>query len=112
MLREAGEMLQIHLDGDWSMSAVAEKLPLLVDGFATLIGSDAADGRQKCPPDLVPEIDLSGVTDLDACGCQLLALFVRNLRRNGLSSQVINIPDTLKSRIHFLGFDQELNLPL
>ncbi|NTV51176.1 MAG: hypothetical protein HGB32_16185 [Geobacteraceae bacterium] len=112
MLRETGEILQIHLDGDWSMSAVAEKLPLLTEGFARIVGSDAAAGQQQCPTDTVPEIDMAGVTEFDACGCQLLALFVCNLKQKGFSSQVVNIPDRLRSRIHFLGFDKELNLLL
>lgn len=110
MLRETGEIMQIHLDGDWSMSAVAEKLPLLTECFVRIVGSAA--GYQKCPNDLAPEIDMAGVTDFDACGCQLLALFVCNLKQKGFRSQVVNIPESLRSRIHFLGFDKELNLLL
>ena len=112
MLRETDKILQIHLDGDWSMSAVAEKRPLLAEGFARIVGSDSVAGQQQCPSAIVPEIDMAGVTEFDACGCQLLALFVCNLKQKGFSSQVINIPDALRSRIHFLGFDKELNLLL
>ncbi|MHB8121008.1 MAG: STAS domain-containing protein [Desulfuromonadaceae bacterium] len=112
MRKETGDTVHIHLDGDWSMSAVAEKIPVLVEGFVRVTGTVAAAGQHQCPTDTVPEIDMAGVTDFDACGCQLLALFVCNLKQKGFSTQVINIPDALRSRIHFLGFDKELNLLL
>ena len=112
MRKETGEIVHIHLDGDWSMSAVAEKIPVLVEGFARATGSGAVAGPEQCPTGTVPEIDMAGVTEFDACGCQLLALFVCNLRQKGFNTQVINIPDRHRSRIHFLGFDKELNLLL
>jgi len=112
MSTETGEIVKIHLDGDWSMSGVAAQFPSLAECFSGLMNSAAAAGQQKSLSDAVPEIDLAGVTNFDACGCQLLAFFVRTLRQNGFGAQVINIPDTFRSKIHFLGFDYELNLTL
>lgn len=112
MITETGSMLKIRLEGDWSMSGVAEKYPPLSTFFAQLLESAASGEQQKDPSDAGPKIDLAGVTDFDACGCQLLALFIRALRQNGIGAQLTNIPDTFESRIHSLGFDCELNLPL
>ena len=112
MIAETGEMLKISLDGDWSMSGVSEKFPVLAEYVANVLNAETSGDQQKSLLDSIPEIDLAGVTDFDACGCQLLALFVRNLRQNGVSAQLINMPDTFRSKARFLGFDRELNLPL
>lgn len=102
MISETQEVLKISLSGDWSMSGITEKFPQLVQYFERLAGSSGG----------VPEIDLADVTDFDACGCQLLAQFIRNLRHNGIEAQLTNISDAFRSRIQFLGFGRELNLPL
>ncbi len=112
MINEAGEILRIVLDGDWSMGGVAEKHSLLTESLSRLLNTETAADQLKCSPDAVREIDVSGITGFDACGCQLLALFVRTLRQNGVNAHVSNVPDTFRSTIHFLGFDHELNLPL
>ena len=112
MITDTGEMLRIKLDGDWSMSGVAAQFPLLADCLVHLTDADAAGGKGKGPSDILPEIDLAEVTDFDACGCQLMALFIHNLRQNGISAQLINIPESFRSKIHFLGFDNELNISL
>lgn len=112
MINDTGEILRIVLDGDWSMGGVAEKHPPLTESLARLLNADAVADQLKSSPDAVREIDVSGITGFDACGCQLLALFVRTLRQNGFNAHVSNVPDTFRSKIHCLGFDHELNLPL
>jgi ABC-type transporter Mla MlaB component len=106
---ESGNGLKMLLDGDWSMSGVADRFPALTGCFATLLDSGV---QQKCSAGAVPEIDLAGVSEFDACGCQLLALLIRTLKQNGISAQLINLSDAFRSKIHMLGFDRELNLSL
>ena len=112
MFTETNEVSKISLSGDWTMSGVTERFPLLVQYFDRLAGSDACSESQAGSSGSVPEIDLAEVTDFDACGCQLLAQFVRNLRNNGIDAQLTNISDAFRSKIQFLGFERELNLPL
>lgn len=106
MMIDTGEMSRIRLDGDWSMAGVADKFSALSKFLVRLLNP------QTSPKNITPEIDLAGVTDFDACGCQLLALFVRSLRQNGIRVQLSNLPDSFKSKIHYLGFDHELNLSI
>jgi ABC-type transporter Mla MlaB component len=110
MTIETGEVPRICLDGDWSMNGVAETFPGLTKFLAGITGTEASAEFQKCPPDFIQEMDLTGITDFDACGCQLLALFVRRLKENGVSIHLIKMNDALRSKIHFLGFGRELNL--
>lgn len=112
MAAEACRISGIRLDGDWSMSGVAERFPVMVKYFATTLSSKDSGDQQKCSSEAVSEIDVAEVTDFDACGCQLLALLVRSLRQNGVSAQLINMTDAFRSKIHLLGFDSELNLSL
>lgn len=112
MISETQEVLKISLSGDWSMSGITERFPQLVQHFERLAGSDACGEYQAGSSGGVPEIDLADVTDFDACGCQLLAHFVRNLKNNGIEAQLTNISAAFRSKIQFLGFGRELNLPL
>lgn len=110
MNTETGELLKTCLDGECSMRTVAEKYPALVTCLARLLDSGASGGENECSSSGDQLVDLAGVTDIDACGCQLLALFLCALRQNNVSAQLTNIPDTIRSKIHFLGFDSEFNL--
>lgn len=106
------ETSRVCLDGDWSMNGVAEKFPILANYLAGVLGAEASVELQNRPSKSFPEIDLTGITDFDACGCQLLALFIRSLKRSGVTVHLINMSETLRSKINFFGFGRELNLPL
>ena len=110
MNTEAGESLKTCLDGECSMSTVAGKYPALMNCLARLLDSGASGERNDCSASGALLVDLTGVTDIDACGCQLLALFLSGLKQNNINAQLTNIPDTIRSKIHFLGFDSEFNL--
>lgn len=112
MSNEADNEPRMCLDGDWSMSGVAERFPALAAYFAGPADPEASSKEHICPAAAQPEIDLAGVTNFDACGCQLLVLLLRNLRQKGISAQLINISDAFRFKIHSLGFDRELNLSL
>lgn len=59
-------------------------------------------------PGPVPQcisIDLSGASDIDACGCQMLSLFVEHVRRLGSVATIPeSVPAELRGRISLLGF--------
>ena len=110
MTTEACNISGIRLDGDWSMGGVAERFPVMAKYFAALLNYEDSADRQICPSDAVSEIDVAGINEFDACGCQLLALLVRVLRQHGVSAQLINMTDEFRSKIHLLGFDSEMNL--
>ncbi|MDD2271304.1 MAG: STAS domain-containing protein [Desulfuromonadaceae bacterium] len=98
-------MHKIAFNGDLSMIGVTEQFPLMAQYVAGTIDVVSADS------DVLPplEIDLTGVDVLDACGCQLLVAFVRNIRkRGGGVVPCIKLTDSCRGTIHTLGFDDEL----
>ena len=98
MCGETENIVKISLEGDWSVKGVAQQFPLLRQRLAKLLTKT----------DIVPELDLKGITELDACGCQLLALFVRNLRQLGALPVCDGISQRLSAKLRVLGFDDEL----
>ena len=94
---------RIVLNGDLSMVGVTEQFPLLAQYLAKLATVATNDLEQN----LSHEIDLIGLQALDACGCQLLAAFLRNLRQCG-AGVLLKLSDDYRVKIHSLGFDNEL----
>ena len=84
------------------MGGVAQQFPHLIQRVVQLAA--APENRST------PELDLAGLTELDACGCQLLASFVRTLRQQGFIPFCKGISDDLHAKIRFLGFEHELGL--
>jgi len=112
MPKKKSEANRLCLAGDWSIRGVAEQLPLLVQYLANLSDPQSPEKSKTCAANGIPEVDLAGITALDACGCQLLANFSRALQQPGISPRIRNIPDPFISKIRLLGFDRELNLSL
>ncbi len=110
MNMHADNETRIDLAGDWTMSGVAERFPPLSRYFCGLVDSHATGEQPLRPTDPTAEIDLAGVTSLDACGCQLLALLLGNLSRNGIHAQLINLPEACRATIQSLGFERALHL--
>lgn len=104
------EAIRLCLAGDWTVSGVAEQFPLLANHLAHLSVIHSPDKQQTCTAQIVPEMDLAGITALDACGCQLLARFIRSLQQGGVSPLIHNVPDGFIAKIRLLGFERELNL--
>lgn len=104
------EPLTIPLEGDWSIGEVTDKFTLLTQQLARLSESCPSIDPQGGETRGVVEIDLAGITTLDACGCQLLAHFLRALQLSGLCTRISTIPQTFVSQIHLLGFDGAFNL--
>lgn len=55
-------------------------------------------------------LDLSGVTELDACGCQLLAVLVDNLVRRGIAAFPCGYSEEVGKAAEVLGFVDALGL--
>ena len=86
----------IMLHGEWTISRAAERLKLLAGEFAQLF--------EACPRHARVEINMAGVASVDACGCQLLVVFLENLRRQGIASEPSYIPPEIMEQICLLGF--------
>jgi anti-anti-sigma regulatory factor len=78
---------------DW---IVRPRLKLLAGELAQLLEADRRPARA--------EIDMAGVTSVDACGCQLLAVFLENLIRHGIVPEPCRIPPGIMEQIRLLGF--------
>ena len=87
---------EIVLHGTWGISEAVQHLHLLTGELELLLAPD--------PRPASVAIDLAGVESLDACGCQLLALFLGNLKRHGITPEPRRIPVELFEQIRHLGF--------
>jgi anti-anti-sigma regulatory factor len=87
---------RVILQGGWTMNEAAERQKFLVDELCRCLGADPRPARGM--------VDLSGVTEIDACGCQLLALFLEHLKEHGIALEPCCIPPELEDTISLLGF--------
>jgi len=85
---------RVTLRGEWSAEQAAEHLEFLLSQRSQLTAE----------PPLKAEIDLSGITELDGCGCQLLAIFLEQLRRSGIPVLTSGIGEAIMDKIVLLGF--------
>lgn len=56
------------------------------------------------------ELDLCQVDQIDACGCQLLALFLENLRRHDITPTACHLGPETAARISLLGFSDAFSV--
>ncbi|GFO60668.1 hypothetical protein GMST_29930 [Geomonas silvestris] len=82
--------------GAWTMDQA-------VDGLAFL-ASALKEQLEVTPLPVRTELDLSEVTELDACGCQLLAVFLENLKGNGILAVPHGLAPALFDTTRLLGF--------
>jgi anti-anti-sigma regulatory factor len=92
----------IALSGPGTMDNVSELLELAKGELARVLGVGSR-------PDSV-RLDLSEVTELDACGAQLLAVVVENLSRHGVATFPCGLSDQVRETLTLLGFAQALGL--
>jgi len=97
-------MHKIALNGDLSMIGVTEQFPLMAQYVAGAV--EVVTAGDAVHPFI--EIDLTGVHALDACGCQLLVAFVRNIRKRWGGVPCLKLSDDCRGTIHTLGFGDEL----
>ncbi|WP_136526155.1 STAS domain-containing protein [Geomonas ferrireducens] len=88
--------VNITLDGDCTMERVADLHALLAERCAALTGTPPSAAGVR--------VDLAQVTGIDACGCQLLALFLEQLRRLGIAACADGAGAEIRERIELLGF--------
>jgi ABC-type transporter Mla MlaB component len=104
MTMDRNDMNRITLTGDLSMVGLKEQYHFM-ERYAVGQSEALAGGREQNAP---VEIDMTGVQELDACGCQLLAVFLNNLRQRGTSVCSFKLDDAHRMKIHNLGFDDEI----
>ncbi|HJV35007.1 STAS domain-containing protein [Geomonas sp.] len=88
------------LEGDWVLENVDRHRKQLADALAQLL--------QSPQPECQVELDLARMTDIDACGCQLLALFLMGLGRQGVTPRLQDMPGELREKLVLLGYDDVL----
>jgi anti-anti-sigma regulatory factor len=87
---------RVTLDGEWTMNGAAERLELLAGQLAMLLEADPRPTRV--------DLELAGVANIDACGCQLLAVFLENLKLHGITPEPCGIAPEVREQITLLGF--------
>ncbi len=95
---------RITLNGDLSTAGVKEQFSLLLEYIVRMGESDLSSLDKS----FSLEINLTKVHALDACGCQLLVVFLRTLRKRGVKLFSLMLSDDCREKIHSLGFDDEL----
>lgn len=101
MVSESGQKIRISLEGDWSMGGITQQFQVLLHLVSQLTDSAASSTS--------PELDLKGITELDASGCQLLSAFVGNLRQQGIVPLCDVVNEPVCDKIRRMGFDQEVD---
>ncbi|MFH0785281.1 MAG: HD domain-containing phosphohydrolase [Pseudomonadota bacterium] len=92
------------LKGDFSVGGVNEQMPFLIQHLAF----ETAAMPNRVDRNFPYTLDLSGVQVLDACGCQLLAIFLRALRKQGIEMFSFVLNDYYRKQIQLLGFDEAI----
>ncbi len=105
---QGDEDVCIHVGGDWSLTGIAAQVSRLVEQLALL--GDTSAGREPVPGAARSRVrvELAGVEAIDACGCQLLAVLLNELRQSGRAPVVSAVPARIGEKIHLLGFGHEL----
>ena len=96
--------ITLVLEGDYSIAGVSEQIPMLL-GTLTENGNtmaSAVGGGLPCT------INTQGIQALDACGCQLLAILVSTLRKQGIRTFSFDLADDHRKQIQLLGFDETI----
>lgn len=88
------------LQGAWDTARALEGAKFLAGELLLLLEADPRPVRVT--------LDLAGLTAIDACGCQLLAVFLGNLKRHGITPHPSRIPRGIAEQIRQLGFDEAL----
>jgi anti-anti-sigma regulatory factor len=96
MHRNDAAPVLVKLEGEWSVENAVALLEVVSGRCAQLTLENPGLDRVQ--------IDWSGVADIDACGCQLLVVFLENLRRRGMAPECRGIPAHARERIALLGF--------
>jgi len=91
---------QVLLHGEWTMTQAAERLELLT--------AELARQLKAKPKPMRAVIDLTGVSELDACGCQLLAVFLENLKKHDIVPSPCGSTPEIEATIRLLGFAEAL----
>jgi len=95
--------LRILLGGNWTIAGITDRLNELTAHLETLLTC-----RENAVAPLNSVICVGGVEAIDACGCQLLAIFLRHLRQHGFVPTIVNHPEHFRSSVAMLGFGDEL----
>ena len=100
MTKKKSPTATLTLSGDYSIAGVSEQLPVLQQHLKETAAATEKAGNKALPC----HIDLSDLQALEACGCQLLAIFLHKLRAKGLADFSFTMDEFQREQIHLFGF--------
>jgi anti-anti-sigma regulatory factor len=89
----------VHLEGDWTMSGVADNLGSLVLTLNQL----ESEGEKNI------QINCEQIEETDTSGLQLLYVWVECARLRGIEPKLANVTDRMKRAIREFGFSQNFS---
>lgn len=93
----------ITLGSDWSVAGITDRWAQV-----SILLADLKTKTDRAGNKLL--ISLHNMECLDACGCQLLALFVRDLKKLDIEPCLVQVPEGLRNTIDTLGFAQYFHI--
>lgn len=97
----AGSSHRMTLEGEWVLETADQQIKDLAERLAKLLHCE--------PRPCQVEVDLAGIAEIDACGCQMLALFLAHLTRHGVTPLPCGSSTDVKDKLVLLGFSGVLN---
>jgi anti-anti-sigma regulatory factor len=88
-----------HLEGDWTMTGVADNLDSLVLSLNQL----EFIGEKNI------QINCGQIEETDTSGLQLLYVWVECARLRGIEPKLVNVTDRMRRAIHEFGFSQSFS---
>jgi anti-anti-sigma regulatory factor len=86
----------IHLEGDWTMSGVADNL----DSLVLTLNRLESEGEKNI------KINCAQIEETDTSGLQLLNVWMECARLRGIEPKLVNVTDHMQRAIRKLGFSQ------
>lgn len=83
-----------HLEGDWTMTGVADNIDSLVISLKQM---ETEGGKSL-------QINCGLIEETDTGGLQLLNVWVECARLRGIEPKLMNVTDNMRKAIHELGF--------
>lgn len=99
----------LTLAGDWSVAGIADQWAQVSNYLSRMKQQISPAASEATDQPLL--LDMSGIETLDACGCQLLAIFVRDMQEIGIATSLSAMPEPIRCIINTLGFTHYFQCP-
>jgi len=89
----------VHLEGDWTMSGVADNL----DSLVLILNRLESEGEKNI------QINCAQIEETDTSGLQLLYVWMECARLRGIEPKLVNVTGHMQRAIRELGFSQSFS---